>query len=162
STIAGTGQQRRSALWPGIKIDENGVPTLPERFVGKPREENLASPWDLSIQGESLFIAMAGPHQIWKMTLDEKEIGPYAGNGREVIVDGPLLGSRPFEAGTSSFAQPSGLASDGKVLYVADSEGSSIRTVPIGTGPLDPKDEVRTLLGTAHLRIGRLFSFGDV
>ena len=35
---------------------------------------------------------MAGPHQIWKMPLDETgEIGPFAGNGREDIVDGPLL-----------------------------------------------------------------------
>jgi thiol-disulfide isomerase/thioredoxin len=157
STIAGTAIQRRSALWPGIKIDDEGIPTLPERFVGKPSEEALASPWDLWIHGESLFIAMAGPHQIWKMTLDEKEIGPYAGNGREDIVDGPLLPGRPFEAGHSSFAQPSGLSSDGEWLYVADSEGSSVRAVPLG-----PKGEVRTILGTAEQRFGRLFIFGDV
>ena len=73
---------------------------------------------------------MAGPHQIWKMPLDEREIGPYAGNGREDIVDGPLLPRVPYMLGFSSFAQPSGLSSDGTWLYVADSEGSSIRAVP--------------------------------
>ena len=58
------------------------------------------------------------------------EIGPFAGNGREDIVDGPLLPGSPTSQTRASFAQPSGLASDGKWLYVADSEGSSIRAVP--------------------------------
>ena len=73
---------------------------------------------------------MAGPHQIWKMPLDGREIGPYAGNGREDIADGPLLPKRPYATGFASFAQPSGLASDGERLFVADSEGSAIRAVP--------------------------------
>jgi sugar lactone lactonase YvrE len=49
------------------------------------------------------------------------------------------------------------LTSDGTWLYVADSEGSSIRAVPF-----DPSQEVRTVVGTAHLPAGRLFTFGDV
>jgi hypothetical protein len=127
---------------------------FPERLVG--RETGLASPWALWVHGPDLYIAMAGPHQIWKMPLDESEIGPYAGNGREDIVDGPLLPKRPYMLGYASFAQPSGLASDGKWLYVADSEGSSIRAVPF-----DPKLEVETVVGTNHLSEGRLFEFGD-
>jgi DNA-binding beta-propeller fold protein YncE len=156
TTIAGKGRQRREH-WPGIKFDDDERAMLGERFVGKPRDEALASPWDLWIHGEDLYIAMAGPHQIWKMTLDEKEIGPYAGNGREDIVDGPLLPKRPFQLGFSSLAQPSGLTSDGEWLYVADSEGSSIRAVPF-----DAKREVRTVVGTADLPANRLFTFGDV
>ncbi len=168
TTIAGTGRQRRTPLWPGITFEEGRFPKLPERYVGKPKEEALASPWDLWIHGGDLYIAMAGPHQIWKMTLDEKEIGPYAGNGREDIVDGSLLPPIPpvlpeelspavLKGPYSSFAQPSGLASDGEWLYVADSEGSSVRAVPLkATG------EVRTVVGTANLRFGRLFKFGDV
>ena len=117
----------------------------------------LNSPWDLVIHGQDLYIAMAGPHQIWKMPLDETEIGPYAGNGREDIVDGPLMPKEPYEAGYSSFAQPSGLATDGKTLYVADSEGSSIRAVPLAAG-----GEVKTVVGTSALQAGRrLFTFGD-
>ena len=103
---------------------------MPERWVGPPKKTEINSPWALWIHDKNLYIAMAGPHQIWKMPLDESEIGPYAGNGREDIVDGPLLPREPYEEGFASFAQPSGLTSDGEWLYVADSEGSSIRAVP--------------------------------
>ena len=88
--------------------------------------------------------------------MDKKEVGPFAGNGREDIVDGPLLPPNPFELAHSSFAQPSGLTSDGNELFVADSEGSSIRTLP-----LDGQGEVETLVGTSRLPHNRLFSFGD-
>lgn len=156
STIAGVGTQGRNA-WPGLERNALGTPTLPDRFVGPPRTTPINSPWALWIQGDDLFIAMAGPHQIWKMPLDESEIGPYAGNGREDIVDGALLPSEPYAEGFSSFAQPSGLTSDGTSLFVADSEGSSIRAVP-----LNGKGEVTTVIGTSHLGGGRLFTFGDV
>lgn len=142
STVAGTGKQRRE-------------PPVPRR--GNPRTTPLASPWDLLIHGENLYIAMAGPHQIWRMALDGSSIGPYAGNGREDIVDGPLLGRTAYQAGISSFAQPSGLTTDGTWIYVADSEGSSIRAVP-----LNPRQEVRTVVGTSRLPYARLFTFGDV
>ena len=48
------------------------------------------------------------------------------------------------------FAQPSGLASDGVTLYVADSEVSGIRAVP-----MDGQGEVKTIVGEG------LFDFGD-
>jgi thiol-disulfide isomerase/thioredoxin len=152
TTIAGIGEQARIG-WPGVD-PERGI--LPERFVGAPLKTALNSPWALSIQGSNLYIAMAGSQQIWKMPLDESEIGPYAGNGREDIVDGPLLPKQPYQAGFSSFAQPSGLSSDGTLLFVADSEGSSVRAVP-----LDATGNVRTVVGTAQLDDARLFTFGD-
>ncbi|HUE70627.1 MAG TPA: thioredoxin-like domain-containing protein [Pirellulaceae bacterium] len=154
STIAGIGVQGRHP-WPGLNefgLDDD----VPARFVGKPETTAINSPWDLWVHDGDLYIAMAGPHQIWKMTLDESEIGPYAGNGREDIVDGPLLPRQPYAQGYSSFAQPSGLTSDGTWLYVADSEGSSIRAVPF-----DATQEVKTVLGTAGLPFARLFTFGD-
>lgn len=166
TTIAGLGIQSRNS-WPGSE-NVRSVEDLPRRWVGKPKETALNSPWALWVHETSLFIAMAGPHQIWKMPLDESEIGPYAGNGREDIVDGLLIPTEPYGLETqpegqalplpvSSFAQPSGLASDGQWLFVADSEGSSIRAVP-----LDPTAEVKTLLGTSQLpRFMRLFKFGD-
>jgi DNA-binding beta-propeller fold protein YncE len=168
ATIAGTGRQGRSP-WPGIPedaIQAGGIVAskLPERYVGQSAETALNSPWDLWVHGDDLYIAMAGPHQIWKLPLDESEIGPYAGNAREDIVDGVLLPRQPYGAQVtpggavvSSFAQPSGLASDGTSLFVADSEGSSIRAVP-----LKPSGKVRTIIGTSHLPQGRLFTFGDV
>jgi DNA-binding beta-propeller fold protein YncE len=143
TTIAGTGRQAR-------QLPDFGRTSDPMRTA-------LNSPWDLWLDKGDLYIAMAGWHQIWKLRLDKPAIRPYAGNAREDIVDGEHLTRRPFEIGGSSFAQPSGLASDGQSLFVADSEGSSIRIVP-----LDPRKPVRTLLGTSHLENARLFTFGDV
>ncbi len=159
TTVAGVGVQARGG-WPGlqhVKTDDAGRPLeLPDRWVGPPKRTAINSPWALWVHERDLYIAMAGPHQIWKMTLDGREIGPYAGNGREDIVDGPLLPRVPYENGFSSFAQPSGLASDGDWLYVADTEGSSIRAVPF-----DSQGRVKTLIGSSQLPGGRLFIFGD-
>ena len=155
TTIAGTNEQAKSA-WPGFR-ESTSVRRRPKRWFGKPLVTAINSPWDLWIHEEDLYIAMAGPHQIWKMSLDESRIGPYAGNGREDIVDGPLLPRQPYAQGFASFAQPSGLSSDGQWLFVADSEGSSIRAVPF-----DPDKPCRTLVGTSQLPGGRLFAFGDV
>ena len=143
TTIAGTGEQ--GSGWPRGKDQR--------RFVGMPKSTPLNSPWALWVHGSDLYIAMAGSHQIWRMPRDEREIGPFAGNGREDIVDGPLLPSEPFAMGIASFAQPSGLASDGKSLFVADSEGSAIRALPF-----DAAGRVETLFGVP----GSLFDFGDV
>ena len=145
TTVAGTGEQ----------LTGLGRGSMARR--GKPLDTPLASPWALAIEGPDMYVAMAGTHQIWRMRLNGSRISPYAGNGREDIVDGPLLPRKPRQLGYSSFAQPSGLASDGKWLFVADSEGSSIRAVP-----LDPRKKVRTLVGTANLPEARLFTFGDV
>ena len=123
-TVAGTGKQSLEYFRQG-----------PARTIA------LSSPWDLQLVGRQLYITMAGPHQIWKMDLDKQEISTFAGSGREARKDGSLL-----EAG---FAQPSGVASDGSHLYVADSESNIIRAIDIAKG------EVETLVG------GDLFEFGD-
>ena len=143
TTIAGTGEQGDN--WPR---SERGT-----RPVGPPATTPLSSPWALWVHDGDLYIAMAGPHQIWKMPLEGGKIGPYAGNGRENIVDGRLLPKRPYTIGFASFAQPSGLASDGERLFVADSEGSAIRSVPF-----DPTGRVETIVGVP----GSLFDFGDI
>jgi len=137
TTIAGTGE--KGDAWPQ-RAAPNATP--------------LASPWALWPHDGALYIAMAGPHQIWRMPLDESDIGPYAGNGREAIDDGPLLPQRPYDPSYASFAQPSGLASDGRWLFIADSEGSIIRTVPF-----DPNGETASLVGPTG---ATLFDFGDV
>lgn len=103
----------------------------------------LSSPWDLVYYDGALYIAMAGPHQLWKLDLATNEIGPYAGNAREDIIDGPL--------GDAQLAQPSGITTNGEILYFADSEVSAIRSAD-----LDPNGDVETIVGTG------LFDFGDV
>jgi thiol-disulfide isomerase/thioredoxin len=140
TTIAGTGE-KGGALFGGARVQS------------RPRETPLASPWSLWVSGDRLYIAMAGPHQLWWMPLDESTIELFAGNGREDIADGPLVPSEPYKPGAASFAQPSELTSDGTNLFVADSEGSTVRSVP-----LSGKGKVRTLVGLT----GTLFEFGDV
>lgn len=123
-TVAGTGRQ-----------------SLEYFKQGSGRTIALSSPWDLQLVGRQLYITMAGLHQIWKLDLDKREVSTFAGSGREARKDGSLL--------EAAFAQPSGIASDGKRLYIADSESNIIRTIDPANG------EVKTLVG------GDLFEFGD-
>src|SRR5215510_1594037 len=125
TTIAGTGRQMR----------EYGL-------SGPARTIALNSPWDLTLAGRTLYIAMAGPHQIWQMDLDKQTVSVFAGSGREARLDGPV--------GEAAFAQPSALATDGKTLFVSDAEANIIRAISLGPGA-----RVRTLVG------GDLFDFGD-
>ena len=108
---------------------------------GKPLEVSLRSPWDLSLVGDGLYIAMAGSHQIWKMDLAKNEIQPFAGSRNEARTDGNLE--------DSAFAQPSGIVSEGENLYIADSESNIIRDINF------EKKTVKTLVG------GDLYDFGD-
>lgn len=117
----------------------------------------LNSPWDLLVIDDVLYIAMAGPHQIWSHKLGSDLIQPYAGSGREDIRNGTLE--------ESALAQPSGLATDGKSLYVVDSEGSAVRriTTKPNNNLAAPTGNVTTIVGTSNLPGGRsLFEFGDV
>jgi thiol-disulfide isomerase/thioredoxin len=110
---------------------------------------SISSPWDLMIVGRTLYIAMAGTHQIWSILLGSDMIHVLAGTGSENILNGPR--------DEAAFAQPSGLATDGHNLFVADSEGSAIRDIP-----LSRSEPVTTLAGTSDLEGGRsLFEFGD-
>lgn len=124
---------------------------------GKLRTSELNSPWDLCVVDGVMYIAMAGPHQIWSHKLGSTTIQPYAGSGREDITDGEL------DAG--ALAQPSGIVSDGKFLYVVDSEGSAVRriTTKAKQNLLKPVGEIQTIAGTHDLPQARsLFAFGDV
>lgn len=125
-TIAGTGQQSSSR-----------DPSGPALSVA------LSSPWDVQLVGHSLYIAMAGPHQIWKLDLDSRQVSNYAGSGREGNSNGSLS--------EASFAQPSALAFLGNTLYVSDPEGSIIRAIDLSAG------KVTTLAGGTR----DLFDFGD-
>lgn len=124
-TLAGTGQQAQP---------------LPVSGMG--RFNALNSPWDVLLVEDRLFIAMAGSHQIWTLSLRSGRLEPFAGDGKETLGDGA-----PLEA---HLAQPSGLAAGGARLWFADSETSSLRSLPLaGDGP------VTTAIGEG------LFEFGD-
>ena len=130
-TIAGTGEQGhdRQAQGPGPQVA-------------------LSSPWDLAHHEGSLYIAMAGIHQLWRLSLADGAVCPHAGSGGENIDNGPLA--------TATLAQPSGIVvgkdrGDNPILYFADSETSSVRSA--GIDPVTGR--VATLVGID------LFAFGD-
>lgn len=125
TTEAGTGEQ---CTW-----KEEG---------GRARSVALNSPWDLAPAGPLVFVAMAGAHQVWMLDHARGILWPYAGSGQEARLDGTIE--------SAAFAQPSGLAVDANVLYVADAESNIIRAID-----LPPANRVRTLAG------GDLFEFGD-
>jgi len=129
-TLAGAGRKGEGAIQPAADA----------------RTVSLRSPWDLTFLGDTLWIAMAGSHQLWRLDVRSGALSAGAGSGREGLDDGPLA--------EATFAQPSGLATDGHVIYVADSEASAIRRVDPAAGT------VRTLAGEglfdAGLRDGPL------
>lgn len=127
STIAGTGFQALA---------------YPSGAAGL--DTALSSPWDLLLNGDTLYVAMSGVHQLWQIDLaNDNRVEVFAGSGREGIDDGhPSL---------ASLSQPSGFTTDGKLLYFTDPESSAIRSIP-----LDGSGEIKTIIGTG------LFDFGDI
>ena len=133
TTLAGTGEQARGPKKGGALL-----------------RTQLNSPWAITHLDQTLYICMAGPHQLWAHKLGSSRIEPFAGSAREDILDG----SRDDAA----LAQPSGITTDGKVLYHVDSEGSAVRSVTLGRA-----GTVTTIVGAHDFPNGRsLFEFGDI
>lgn len=104
---------------------------------------SLSSPWDLVVLDETLYVAMAGVHQLWAIDARTGAARVHCGTGGEDILDGPHSGAL--------LAQPMGITTDGRRLYFADSESNAIRWADV-----DPDGAVGTIVGTG------LFDFGDV
>lgn len=122
-TIAGTGSQMR---------------TRSDRARGA-----MSSPWDVAVSSRSLYVAMAGTHQIWSADLDNGSVRVHAGTGGEDIRDG--------ENRNALLAQPMGITLHNDQLFFADSESNAIRSTEIAETGL-----VKTIVGTG------LFDFGNV
>lgn len=132
-TLAGTGVMGQGMTQFGAQIRE-------------PRAFTLRSPWDVELgANDTLFIAMAGTHQIWEMNLNTKVLRVSVGNGREALLNDSLE--------NSELAQPSGLYFDDGLLYFADSESSSIRVADY------TNNIVRTIAGPNE---NTLFDYGDI
>jgi thiol-disulfide isomerase/thioredoxin len=125
TTVAGTGRQRMSALAAGSAAAQ---------------QTDLSSPWDVQwlATQQAVIVAMAGTHQLASFDPITSTLALYAGTGHEGLVDGPHA--------EAWFAQSSGLAVDERLLWVADSETSSLRYLDA--------DETHTAIGHG------LFVFG--
>jgi hypothetical protein len=121
-TVAGTGQQlrRRADLQAGA----------------------LASPWDVTVVGDTLYVAMAGVHHLWAVDLATGAARPHSGSFREELADAPHA--------EAALAQPMGLAARDGRLWFVDAESSAVRWSDLAAG-----GAVGTVVGTG------LFDFGD-
>jgi sugar lactone lactonase YvrE len=81
----------------------------------------LNAPLDVAFQAGRLFIAMAGLHQIWSMSLLTNTLEVLSGSGRAGMTDG---GST-----IACFAQPGGLTVCGQLIYCVDALSSAVRCV---------------------------------
>ena len=109
---------------------------------GPAAQTAIASPWDLHLEGDVMYIAGAGRHQIWVMNLASEQLDVFAGTGAEGLDDGHRL--------STTLSQPSGLAAGSGVLYFTDPEASAVRQVSFGLG-----GQLDTLVGR------HLFVWGD-
>ena len=125
TTLAGTGRQWMQ----GDPMPSASDPATP-----------LSSPWDVAWLDGRVVIAMAGIHQLWSYDPADRTLDVVAGTTHEGLLDGP--------ARDAWFAQTSGLAVSGDVLWMVDPETSALRILAGG--------EISTEIGTG------LFDFGHV
>lgn len=123
TTVAGTGSPLRERVEPGGSAAE------------------LSTPWDVAWWRDRIVVAVAGWHQLWTFSPVSGELAVLAGTTTEGLRDGPVT--------DAFFAQPSGLAVAGDLLWVADAETSAVRALD-----LDATPQVSTAVGLG------LFDFG--
>ncbi|MGB5261914.1 MAG: redoxin domain-containing protein [Gammaproteobacteria bacterium] len=125
NTIAGTGT-------PGTGFGATST---------RPDQMQLNSPADVALENGTLYIAMAGMHQIWAISLITNTIKVFSGCGHAGLLDG-----QPNKA---EFAQPTGITVYSRNLFVVDALSSAIRCIDLEHG------SVTTLAGTG------LYEYGD-
>jgi len=104
---------------------------------GKGSASSFNLPTGIATDGTNLYIADTANHKIRQLAIATGVVTTLAGNGTQGATDG---------TGTSaSFNSPTGIATDGTNLYVADKGNNKIRRVAIGTGA------VTTLAGSGAL-----------
>jgi len=133
-----------------IDIDSGEVTTIAgkagmEGFVdGKGHDARFNQPSGIVTDGKNLYVADTENHIIRKITIKTGEVSTIAGTPG-VSGDDDGIGS------TSKFNNPSGMATDGKNLYISDSTNRLIRKLSLSNG------EVITVSGKRkHKRSSKL------
>jgi DNA-binding beta-propeller fold protein YncE len=131
-----------------IDLDTGAVTTLAGigrqmRTRGDQQAGAMSSPWDVAISGETLFVAMAGTHQVWSVDIATGKSRVRYGTGGEDIRDG--------DAASALLAQPMGITLNNERLYFTDAESNAVRWADVADD-----GQVGTIVGTG------LFDFGDI
>lgn len=124
-TLAGTGR-------PG---------TLQGHRIDTPREADLNRPWGLALDGERLYISLAGQNQVWAWEMATGALVHIAGSGQFGHSDGSARSAR--------MAHPTGLAALQNTLYILESGSATLRRLSFNDGQL------RTLVGSGVFEYGR-------
>lgn len=131
TTLAGNGTQGR---------DYQGGGSGPDQL--------LSTPWDVLGVDDSVYVAMAGTHQIWVWDIEKQSIANFSGDGSEQNLNSD-------DPARVAWAQPSGLTAAGSTLYIADSESSTIRALDLESRKATP------VVGGQSDEPRNLFDFGD-
>lgn len=126
STLSGTG-----AL---------GEAPLRAKYRGAGATTALRSPTGLTLDGQQLFVTLAGSHQLATIDARTGETAWLAGTSEMTLTDGAY--------DVAAFAQPTGLALKGRTLFVADSDSSAIRRLELDKGT------VETVVGSSTFDFG--------
>lgn len=103
-------------------------------------EASCNTPLDLAVVGDTLYVAVGGQHQVWKLELLNGEVSTHVGSGEAGLLDG--VGEQ------ARLAQPSGLDAFEGGLLLVDAATSALRridaagrvTTLVGQGPWDYGD----------------------
>ena len=114
-------------------MQRSPLPTTPPKAA----ESALSFPGKVLADeaGGRLFVADTNHNRIVVSSFDG-EVKQVIGTGEEALFDGPLE--------DVAFNHPQGMAIDGDILYVADTENHAIRSVDLASG------QVKTLAGTGE------------
>jgi hypothetical protein len=131
-----------------VNLDSGEVTTLSGigrqmRTRGDSQAGAMSSPWDVVLSRNTLFVAMAGTHQIWAVDIETGKSRVCYGTGGEDIRDG--------DAANALLAQPMGISLQNERLYFTDAESNAVRWADVAHD-----GTVGTIVGTG------LFDFGDV
>ena len=98
--------------------------SAPGRLPGRPRRPPLCSPWDvIQLPGDKAALYRHG------RPAPDLEARPRLGDASACSPGRDMRTSWTARPESASFAQPSGLATDGENLFVADSEVSGVRVI---------------------------------
>lgn len=86
----------------------------------------LSGPVAVTTDGTSLYVADSTAHKIRRIVIATGAVTTLAGSGSAAEADGT--------GAAASFNSPTGITTDGVNLYVADSDGNTVRKIVIATG----------------------------
>ncbi len=116
---------RKIVIATGAVTTVAGMTATPGSTDGTGTAARFRFPFDLASDGTNLYIADNNNNAIRKIVIATGVVTTLAGSGWEFFPDG--TGSAAI------FGAPTGITSDGRNLYVADTESNKIRKVVIAT-----------------------------